>query len=471
MSASREERAKNDTSARFLRRPTLSWRLLPIVAALLLAVACRGRQAPIAGGTPVAPATPNATIAPKINSTPISPGTPVPPPVKTTLTIWGPDFMAPSQDVPGGDILAAQIKAFEGAHPGCQVRYVRKKPYGQGGLVHFLRSTHAVAPELLPDLVLLDMSEVGLLADADLLQPLEPLLSKETISDLLPFARQAGQAGEHLMAIQYETDVRFLAYNPAIIKTPPATWSEVLASGSTYLLPIGGTEGAVRDSFLPQYLALGGKLEDRNGQPFLDKTVVTAILEIYRTAHEAKLLPAVGADLKDASDCWPVYLTTGAAMTNVSSWDYGREQANKPGAIGVGPLPTLSGAQTTMSTGWGWALLSKDASRRELATALLDSLMQPKEMAAWSQKTYHLPTRRSALSQAIDDPAYLRFLQRLLEMAVPQPREPIYGLATEALRGAIEAVIRGELSPQEAAARAVERMRAGEQQPTPSAQP
>jgi len=378
--------------------------------------------------------------------------------------------MAPLDEAPGGTVLAGQIGGFEQAHPGWRVRYVRKKPYGQGGLVHFLQSTQAVAPELLPDLVLLDMSELGLLANDSLLQPLEPLLGPDVASDLAPFARQAGLVGDQLLAIQYEADLRFLAYNSAIIEEPPSTWAELLASQATYLLPIGASEGAVCDAFLPQYLAVGGKLVDRDGLPYLDKTLVAAILEVYQSARQADLLPAAGFELEDASDCWPVYLTSRAAMTNVNSWDYGRERSSRLATTRVGPLPTLSGALISLSSGWGWALISRDARRQAAAAEFLRTIFQPEAMASWSRATYHLPTRGSALALAIGDPDYLHFLQQLMEVTAPQPREPVYSLAVEALQVAIEDVARGRLSPQAAADQAAERVRAAREELRPGSQ-
>ena len=464
MSASQGEGVPSYLAELSLRHSTTFCCLLPAVVGLLLMAACGGRQPTPAGETPpvaVTPTTPQANAAPETKRPPAPPA-----PNVSILTIWGPDFMAPLDDVPGGAVLASQIQAFEQAHPGWQVRYVRKKPYSQGGLVHFLRATRAVAPELLPDLVLLDMSEISLLAQDQVpwFQPLGPLLGEEITSDLAPFAQEAGRVGDELVAIQYEADLRFLAYNSAIIAEPPNTWADILASQATYLLPIGASEGAVRDGFLPQYLAVGGKLVDRDGLPYLDKALVAAVLEVYQSAEQADLLPAAGFDLKDASDCWPVYLMSRAGMTNVNSWDYGRERASRLAATRVGPLPTLSGTLISLSNGWGWVLLSGKASRQAVAVEFLRSILQPEAMAAWSRQTYHLPTRKSALALTVNDPEYLEFLQKLMEVAVPQPREPVYSLATAALSEAVESVTRGRLSPQEAAAEAAEKVRAAREE-------
>lgn len=444
------------------RRPAHDWRLLPLFAALLLMAACSGSGTAGASG-PAAPHTPEPTSPPGRAQEPPAALTPASP---LTLTIWGPDSMAPLDDVPGGAVLAAQIDAFANANPGREVRYVRKKPYGPGGLVHFLRSTAAVAPERLPDLALVDMREIGLLAESGLLQPLDTLLDTSITSDLVPFARQAGQVDEQLVAIQYEADLCFLAYNSAIVSEPPATWAQLLTSGWTYLLPASSGEGAVRDAFLPLYLALGGQLTDRDGNPYLDQDVVAAILEAYHAAYQIGVLSPAGLGMNDASDCWPFYLTSAGgtakeevAMTNVTSWDYGRERA-RLASTRVAPLPTFSGDMTGVASGWGWVLISKDSQRQQAAADFLTAILQPQAMAAWAEATYHLPTRRSALPAAIDDTDYLRFLQRLMQVASPQPREPAYTVAVEALGPAIESVAQGVLSPRAAAAEAIARVRA-----------
>lgn len=457
-------------------RVALSWRLLAMAAALLLVVACGGVRtpAPVDVPLPAAPATPQSTAAP--GKTPRPTGTPSSPSAALMLTIWGPDSIAPLDDVPGGAVLAAQIDGFAHARPGWQVRYVRKKPYGQGGIVHFLCSTAAVAPKELPDLALVDMSEVAVLAEDSLLQPLEPLLGTALISDLPPFAREAGQVGDHLVAVQYDADLRFLAYNSAIVAKPPATWAELVESHASYLLPIGNSEGAVLDGFLPQYLALGGKLTDRDGNPYLDQAVASAVLEAYQSARQANVLSPSGLEIDTASDCWPIYLTSagnaakaGIAMTNVTSWDYGRERA-RLASTRIASFPTLSGTPASMTNGWGWVLLTKDPERQAAAVAFLRTILEPRAMAAWSQATYHLPARLSALPMAVDDAEYRRFLEQLMQVAIPQPREPAYSLAADALQPAIEGVARGTLGPQAAAAEAAASVRTAQEQLRPGTQ-
>ena len=205
MSASQGEGVGASPGGRWRRRLVLCCVLLPVLVGLLLAACARGQ------GTPSAP-TPTAAPGrePGAADSPVA-RPELLPTATLTITVWGPELMAPLDQVAGGSVLAGQLRAFSDARPGWQVDYVRKKAYGPGGLVHFLRATHAVAPERMPDLVLLDMRELGLLADDHLLQPVEPLLGPEATADLAPFARAAGTVGDHLLAAQYAADLCFLA--------------------------------------------------------------------------------------------------------------------------------------------------------------------------------------------------------------------------------------------------------------------
>jgi len=445
-------------------RLALCWRLLAAATAALLVVACGGIQTPAPAGVAVPGAAATLPSTARPGQTPRATSLPSLPAKVLTLTVWGPDSMAPLSDVPGGAVLAAQMDAFAQARPGWQVRYVRKKPYGQGGVAHFLRSTAAVAPEQLPDLALVDMREVALLASESLLQPLESLLDPGLVSDMAPFAREAGQASNHLVAVQYDVDLRFMAYNSAVVAKPPATWAELVGSHASYLVPMSASEGAVADGFLPLYLALGGKLTDRSGQPYLDETVASAVFEAYDLARQAGVLSPLSLEVESARDCWPIYLTSagnkaggGVAMANVTSWDYSRDRT-RLASTQVASLPTLSGAPATMANGWGWVLIAKDPDRQAAAVAFLRVVLQPAAVAAWSQVTYHLPARLAALPLAVGDREYRRFLEQLMLVAAPQPQEPAYSRAVAALGPAIEGVARGKLAPRAAARDAAARM-------------
>ena len=130
-----------------------------------------------------------------------------------------------------------------------------KKPYGKGGILDFLLTTSSVVPELLPDLVLIDVDELDAAVQAGLVQPLDDLLPGELQADLYAFARQANTLDGRLYGLQIRADLDHLVYNTGRMTIPPRSWPGVLSNPGPYIFPAGGQSGLVNDAFLAQYLA------------------------------------------------------------------------------------------------------------------------------------------------------------------------------------------------------------------------
>src|SRR5690349_8300572 len=98
-----------------------------------------------AAGTAVATApavTPLAGTPTGDEPTPTAPG---------VLRLWLPPEFTPDVNTPGGRVLAAQLQAFELAHPGLAVEVRTKAAGGVGGLLNSLVTAANVAPSGLPD--------------------------------------------------------------------------------------------------------------------------------------------------------------------------------------------------------------------------------------------------------------------------------------------------------------------------------
>jgi len=81
--------------------------------------------------------------------------------------------------------------------------------------------------------------------------------------------------------------------------------------------------------------------------------------------------------------------------------------------------------------------------------------MAPETNSAWNLATNHLPTRQQALANWDQSDGYTRLLQDLLTAAQPRPHLDNYTQVTAALQQAVEAVLTGVLTPEEAAAEAI----------------
>ncbi|MFQ5886994.1 MAG: extracellular solute-binding protein, partial [Anaerolineae bacterium] len=218
---------------------------------------------------------------------------------------------------------------------------------------------------------------------------------------------------------------------------------ELRSQETTYAFPARGEEGAVNDSFLIQYLALGGSLVDEEGNPDLDGAILTQVLEFYRDGYEAGYISPSVLALESLDDSWALFKEGGVAMANVSSQHLLMEGTG----VAYASPPTKNRAHATMARCWAFLLLTPDPRRQAAAAEFVKWFLAPENLTAWAQASGHLPPSRSALRLAIEDTAYRVFVRRQMEAAYFRPpNEEI----TTALQQAIVDVLSGNATPQEA---------------------
>lgn len=437
------------------RRPALTIvaLLLCTVAVLVLAGCDLPSLQPTAAPT-VTPPSPDGTPGPQ----PTAPPDAATPPAVTviTTTIWAPEAFSPTQAITTGQILAQQAAAFEASHSDVRIRFVVKKPYGKGGILDFLLTTGAVVPGLLPDLVVIDVDELGIAVQAGLVQPLDDLISPDLVADLYPFARQASTFDGRLYGLQFQADLDHLVYDAGQMTIPPRSWPGVLSNPGPYLFPAGGRAGLINDAFLVQYLAVraqpaGAGLEGS----FLDADSLAAVFQFYLDGLSRGIVPANVADYHTTDDCWLDYLAGEAVLAQISAHRYLVERPRLQTSA-VAPVPAINGPGAALGRGWVWALTTPDPIRQSAAVAFLDQLMAPETNAAWNRAAGYLPTRQAALARWDEADSYTRFVQQQLETALPRPRLSNYTQVAAVLQEAVEAVLSGAVTPEEAAAQAIE---------------
>jgi len=395
--------------------------------------------------------TPQATLppSPTVVKSPMPSPSPYTPPSAITLTLWTTEAFLPSPDSPTGEAMEGIYRGFREAHPDIAIDFVPKRPYGKGGILDFLLTASAVAPQTLPDLVTIDLSQVDLLLGREILQPWDGLIPAEVADDLLPRIRQAALKGGQLIAFPFQVDIEHLVYSPSLIDSPPRTWDELRSQEAPYAFPAGGEEGAVNNSFLIQYLALGGFLADEEGNPDLDGALLTQVLEFYKEGYELGYISPSVLNLKSLDDSWVLFKEGTVAMANVSSQNFLREETG----FAYAPLPTKNGAQATMARPWAFLLLTANPRRQEAAAEFVKWFLTPESLTAWAKASGHLPPSRSALRLAVEDAAYRLFVLRQMEAAYFRPsNEEI----TTALQQAVVDVLSGNATPQEATEQVIE---------------
>jgi ABC-type glycerol-3-phosphate transport system substrate-binding protein len=402
-----------------------------------------GETEPSATVDPTPTPTPDATqVQPQETSTPEES-------LPIQLTMWTIEEISPQAEGEAGDILAGGLKAFEDTHPDVQISVVLKNESGKGSVLDYLRTASQVAPDVLPDVVVLNTVDLTPLARAGLLVPLNGKVSSTLAKDLLPGARAAGSVDSQLVGIPFEMDVEHLIYNTNKLVTAPMDWTDVLSSNTTYAFPAKGRNGLVNDAFLLQYLALGGRLQDDEGRPFIDKQALRSVLGYYRQGVEQGVITPDVLSIATPDDIWPSYVAAEVGMAHVSTHRFltDREVLR---STQFSAIPTSDGVALTIGRGHALAVVTRDPTRQALALSLIEFLMAPSNNAEWNRARAYLPTRYAVFDATGDSDPYWVFLKHQLEVAVPPPSFPEYDQIGRVLQQAVIEVLSEEATPEEA---------------------
>ena len=375
--------------------------------------------------------------------------TPVAEPI--TLTLWLPtEFSAE----PARQILTQQLSAFAANEDGVPTQVLIKNDHGPGGLFDLLKTASPVAPRVLPDLIALDAAELEPAAHAGLLQPIGPRLPADLIADLFPFAREMGTVNQALYGLVYRADLEHLAINTHLIAAAPARWTDILSSTHTYIFAVYDASGYVSDALLAQYQALGGSLVTADGQPALDQAVLTALLQNYRQAQAAGVLPTNLNALTGPEEVWTTFQSTNAALANVRASQFLNAASRLPGTQ-FAALLAFDRPTAPVGRGWVLALVAREPRRQAAALRLLQWLISPENNGALTQAVRVLPGRSAALSTWDQADPYTGFIREQLTIARAAPSRAILDSVGPLLRKAVEDVLAGRATPAEAAQTAV----------------
>lgn len=430
-----------------MRSRFLSSLAIAVAVALLLVGCTPPGSSPSPTPTVFLPTSPLPTVAP--TAVPV-----LPRPLVTTLVLWVPEELSPYADTEAASLLAQRLEAFNQGQADLQVETLVKKAHGRGGLLDFLRTASVAAPSVLPDLILLDVEDLRVAAQAGLLQPLDGLLPTGLAEDQYPFAAEMGEIEGRTMGVPLGVEVEHAAYWPGLFATPPLTWTGIVSAGVPFVFPAGGQDGTVNDTTLIEYLGAGGRLTDAEGNPSLDEEPLAAVLDFYARAAAAGVIsPSIVLPLTDTEGCWEALLNGQAGVAAVNS----RRFWTAPDVgLALAPLPSRSGRVITLARGWMVGLVTSDPERQEQAMELLAWLTDPDGYGPWTQSLGYLPATRSGLASWTVDEASRTVLEALLEGAQAAPPQPIHEAIGPVIQDAVEAVLTGQRSPTEAARQAVE---------------
>lgn len=402
-------------------------------------------------------ATPTATFTPApADETPtptVPPASPTPAGTTIiTLTIWTTPYFAPGEATEGARLLAAQSKAFQENYPDVRLDWVIKPAVGPGNLRDFLLSAREVAPAVLPDLAVVDARDLGVLQNANLLQPMQDLLLENALNDLFPFARSLAVQFGQSYALPIAADIEHAVYDKRRLDAPPLTWTDVLSDSVSYAFPAGGEDGLVNDTFLLQYFALGGRLKDEEGNLTADEAVLAQVFSFYASGAIAGLFPPSMLEAHTADDAVLLCLNGTAELCNVRSQTYLKNRGEWK-ELAFATIPTWNGTIATVARSQAFVLVASDPARHEAVRRFLDWFSAPERSAPWTRAAGHLPTRVSSLDLWGAQDAYAAFVRWQLSSAFSVPADPDSLRLYQAIQQALREVWEQAISPQDAARR------------------
>jgi ABC-type glycerol-3-phosphate transport system substrate-binding protein len=367
------------------------------------------------------------------------------------LTIWVPEVFSPEAAL-GGNMLTRQVDAFSNARPDISIKFVLKSPHGKGGLLDFLVQVQSLVPERLPDMLVIDSREADMAARTGLLQPLDRDLPSGDFADLLPPAQTLAKHDGQWLSLPMTLDVQHLVYNTKAVAAPPATWDDLLKAGVPFAFPADDD-----DAFLFQYLENQGRIAGSQEPAPLNVSVTTSVLTFFQRTRAASLVPDSVLGIKTAHDVWPLFAEGQVPLAQVEASDYIAENGNVPNS-GFAPLPTQDGLATTLVSGWNYVIITGDPHRHAAAAAFLNWIDEPSRLAEWAAAAQMVPARRSAFALSVKPRVYGDFLLKLLETAMVAPTFAERAAYGDSWHTALQAVLRGQATPAEAALTAAQEL-------------
>ena len=415
---------------------------------LLLAIAgCENEPtelpdvAPTPATSPTASLSPNPTVEVAVEPTPST----------IRLTVWAPVEFTPSGDEEGADLLRQQMAEFQNLNPAIQVVYEPKPLEGPAGLLTYLRAASAVAPTIVPDLIVIPAAGLDEAAQTGLLFPLEGLLEEGLREDLYPFAtRDTRVEGEWLavpLAVQVEHGVT-RAGRRLPVPIPLDLNDLSVPNAPTWLFAGQGVEeGEMSNALLLQLLAIEGALPGPGALPPAEELV--ALLAAFQAAEENGTISRQVLSI-DETEAIISRLQQGQVdLVETDSRSYLAEQQEGT-PVRFAPLPTLTGMQTAVVDGFLIGLTTDDERRQAAAAQYLSWLLDPPQLAAWSRTSNWLPARRSVLAEVLDDEEYTVYLNERLQNGWLRPSGAVWGGFAQAVQEQFRTVMLGQTTPAEA---------------------
>jgi ABC-type glycerol-3-phosphate transport system substrate-binding protein len=418
-------------------------RLLPLLALLLL-VACQlNTGPPAAEGTRIVPATATLPLAPVDPTVVIQPT-----PGAVELRIWGPAELSPQASTDVASVFDGQRLAFQAEAVDISLAYEPKAESGTASLAAYLTTASAVAPGILPDVIIFPTSELEALAESQLLVTLDPILTRELRADLYPFAMRDMRVSGNWLAVPLTVEIEHAAMRNGATRRPPETLQALGESNAPRWLfaAQGYADGEMGNALLIQLIALHGAIPAPSDLP--DVPALETLARAFQEAADRGNIPRTVLNLGDEGELYRRLENRQADFIESGSRAFLTQRAG--GAdVTFGALPTASGVPVTVAEGYAVAITSTNPQRQEAAALWLQWLLDARRLAEWNQMVNGLPATRAGVAETIEDGEYELLVNQLMDNAWLRPGGAAWRDYARTVQEQFRALLQEQIDPGE----------------------
>jgi multiple sugar transport system substrate-binding protein len=308
----------------------------------------------------------------------------------------------------------------------------------------------------------------------DLRSHLRPITNHvDNVDDFFPFVREVTMEDGELLAAWKYTDCRCLYYRQDLIDrygngTPPQTWEELIRLGSD-ISANQETAGfglyPSTSTVIPFFWGQGGRLVNQAGAPVLSQAQNRRAM--IRTLALLQRLIDTGAASQWTGDTDSYESLARQARTGQigmfigGSWQIEKDfknqvQGDRWRRWRVAEIPMRDADQQVTAVG-GWTegtFVPREAPESGAIRDFVAKFVEPAAMGRYCEAAGLLPTRESLFEdRELFDPdalPYYRTFRRLLRHGRSPPAVPIYSTIDTAFERAMQAVLAGQATPQQA---------------------
>jgi multiple sugar transport system substrate-binding protein len=383
---------------------------------------------------------------------------------------------------------------FERAHPGKSVELIpiEASENDYYAKLNLMQRSESTAPDVLYEDTFLINSDI----EAGYLTPLDPYLAKwDQWAQYYDSAKESvrGLDGK-TYGVPMGTDTRALWYNKELFRQAglpvpwqPKTWDDVLAAARTVKQELPGViplnvysgkpagEASTMQGFEMLLYGTGDELYDEQTKKWVAPSPGFAdALQFVQTVYQEGLGPRLqqALDPNVGSVVASQWLPEGKLAIDLDgSWvphtwtkDGDRPWPEWEQVMGYAPMPTQNGqgeGATSMSGGWALSVGSK-SSAPDLAWEFISLALNEQNSTDWITLASEIPVRRDVAAK----PEYrqsnpsAKFFSGLTSVTNYRPALPPYAKISFEIQVAMESVMSGHSTPEEAMGEYVDELRA-----------